>query len=503
MIDFKGAQFPRSIIVHAVFFYLRHTVSYRDLEAIRAERGVVADHATLNRRVVRYAPMIAARAQARKLRICFNMKWKRFSYRIRHFLAACTVLCNGPLPGTHKDDLGTVMGRMRASLTQGRSKNGAEHLPALTVVLLWALPPGQEAQDAELLQLDGIRSVTLMNGGSLELVLPDGRTIVIPASEVSVLADGSFMVSPEAVLMIDQASGLILAPVAPAIVAAVASGAALLVVGGSNPNSNPTVIGGETAGQTTEDSAATLTVSGQLSVTAANSGQAEFVAQAGTAGSNGFGTFMLGTGGGWTYAATNAQSAIQALGAGQTLTDSFTADGTTQIVTMTIMGVSDAIELSAVEAGTGGFVINGVSASDSARFSVSSAGDVNGDGLDDLIIGAPYDDPNGSLSGASFVVFGKTGTGVAFVAEHPDHAAGWAPGGPLAVAYALIWALRDRVLTLSPARSLLLPIAVLAFAAGGALHASPMFFAVTSALLLAAHILLFPSQTPNPEKSHD
>jgi hypothetical protein len=66
------------------------------------------------------------------------------------------------------------------------------------------------------------------------------------------------------------------------------------------------------------------------------------------------------------------------------------------------------VELSAVEAGTGGFAIHGVSNYDSAGRSVSSAGDVNGDGLDDLIVGAPYDAPNGSDSGAAFVVYGKT-----------------------------------------------------------------------------------------------
>ena len=71
------------------------------------------------------------------------------------------------------------------------------------------------------------------------------------------------------------------------------------------------------------------------------------------------------------------------------------------------------MELSTIEAGTGGFVINGVSAGDYSGFSVSSAGDVNGDGLDDLIVGATRDDQNGSYSGASFVVFGKTdGTAV-------------------------------------------------------------------------------------------
>ena len=47
MISFKGAQFPREVILFAVFFYVRYTVSYRDLEEILAERGVQVDHATL------------------------------------------------------------------------------------------------------------------------------------------------------------------------------------------------------------------------------------------------------------------------------------------------------------------------------------------------------------------------------------------------------------------------------------------------------------------------
>jgi putative transposase len=66
MIDFKGVQFPKAIILHAVFFYLRYAVSYRDLEEILQERGVDVDHATLNRWVVKYSPQIAANAQAKK-----------------------------------------------------------------------------------------------------------------------------------------------------------------------------------------------------------------------------------------------------------------------------------------------------------------------------------------------------------------------------------------------------------------------------------------------------
>jgi hypothetical protein len=56
---------------------------------------------------------------------------------------------------------------------------------------------------------------------------------------------------------------------------------------------------------------------------------------------------------------------------------------------------------------TDGFVINGELAGDYSGRSVSSAGDVNGDGLDDLIVGATHADLNGKKDvGKSYVVFG-------------------------------------------------------------------------------------------------
>lgn len=59
-------NYPKAAILHVVFFYVRYAVSYRDLEEILVERGVTVDHATLNRWVVKFAPLIAARAQSRK-----------------------------------------------------------------------------------------------------------------------------------------------------------------------------------------------------------------------------------------------------------------------------------------------------------------------------------------------------------------------------------------------------------------------------------------------------
>ena len=66
MINFKVNQFPKSVILYAVFFYVRYGVSYRDLEEVMAEHGVDIDHATLNRWVVKFSPLIAANAQSRK-----------------------------------------------------------------------------------------------------------------------------------------------------------------------------------------------------------------------------------------------------------------------------------------------------------------------------------------------------------------------------------------------------------------------------------------------------
>ena len=59
--------------------------------------------------------------------------------------------------------------------------------------------------------------------------------------------------------------------------------------------------------------------------------------------------------------------------------------------------------------GSNGFVINGIDSGDRSGISVSGAGDINGDGIADLIIGANSADPNGVDSGESYVVFGSDG----------------------------------------------------------------------------------------------
>ena len=58
--------------------------------------------------------------------------------------------------------------------------------------------------------------------------------------------------------------------------------------------------------------------------------------------------------------------------------------------------------------GTNGFKMPAVNVYDYAGTSVTNAGDINGDGIDDIAIGAMGADPNGSNSGAVYIVYGKS-----------------------------------------------------------------------------------------------
>src|SRR3954466_13996167 len=72
--DFKGRHFEASLIVQAVSWYLRYPLSYRDIEELFLERGLVGDHSTLNRWVLAYAPLIEKRLRAFRKHRCGSIR---------------------------------------------------------------------------------------------------------------------------------------------------------------------------------------------------------------------------------------------------------------------------------------------------------------------------------------------------------------------------------------------------------------------------------------------
>ncbi|MCP4392625.1 MAG: hypothetical protein GY802_30340, partial [Gammaproteobacteria bacterium] len=114
------------------------------------------------------------------------------------------------------------------------------------------------------------------------------------------------------------------------------------------------VIGGTTTGAVTEDG--TLTASDTLTITDADTSDnpVGFGDVAATPGDNGYGDFEI-TGNTWTYTLNNGHAAIQALGAGETLNDSYTftaGDGSSQTVTITIDGAGDAPVIGGLDSGS-------------------------------------------------------------------------------------------------------------------------------------------------------
>lgn len=71
---FKGHCFPKSIILHAVYLKLRFSLSYRDIEELLAIRGIKVDHATIQRWVFKFTPLVEL--QFRKRKKLVGKRWR-------------------------------------------------------------------------------------------------------------------------------------------------------------------------------------------------------------------------------------------------------------------------------------------------------------------------------------------------------------------------------------------------------------------------------------------
>ena len=63
---FKGHRFPEEVIRQAVYFKLRSSLIYRDVEELLSIRGVEVDHATVQRWVYKFTPIIDMEFRRRK-----------------------------------------------------------------------------------------------------------------------------------------------------------------------------------------------------------------------------------------------------------------------------------------------------------------------------------------------------------------------------------------------------------------------------------------------------
>ena len=55
-LSYRRHRYPPTIIQHAIWRYLRFTLSYRDVEDLLAQRGLEISYETVPRRVLKFGP---------------------------------------------------------------------------------------------------------------------------------------------------------------------------------------------------------------------------------------------------------------------------------------------------------------------------------------------------------------------------------------------------------------------------------------------------------------
>ena len=65
-ISYKGYRFPPEIVQQAIWLYLRFALSFRDVEDLLAERGIILSYETVRRWVNHFGPLIAAELRRRR-----------------------------------------------------------------------------------------------------------------------------------------------------------------------------------------------------------------------------------------------------------------------------------------------------------------------------------------------------------------------------------------------------------------------------------------------------
>src|SRR3954454_3775869 len=91
-VSYSRHRFPPELIRHAVWLYLRFTLSYRDVEELLAERGLDISYETIRRWVLKFGPGLPATCAGCDPGRVTSGTWTRWSSRSR--VGTCT--CGEP-----------------------------------------------------------------------------------------------------------------------------------------------------------------------------------------------------------------------------------------------------------------------------------------------------------------------------------------------------------------------------------------------------------------------
>jgi hypothetical protein len=97
-IEFKGGHFERGVILWGIRWYVAYPISYRQLEEMMEERGVEVDHSTLNRWVLKYAPLLEKEFRAHKRPVGRSWRMDETYVKVKGSGSTCIKASTRPVP---------------------------------------------------------------------------------------------------------------------------------------------------------------------------------------------------------------------------------------------------------------------------------------------------------------------------------------------------------------------------------------------------------------------
>src|SRR6266571_8335083 len=86
---YHGYRFPPEIIAHAVWLYFRFHLSFRDVQDLLAERGIVVSHELIRQWCTKFGATFAARLRRRRGRVGDKWHLDEVALRIRLNVTGC------------------------------------------------------------------------------------------------------------------------------------------------------------------------------------------------------------------------------------------------------------------------------------------------------------------------------------------------------------------------------------------------------------------------------